>query len=479
MTQNYCPCANVNSDEPCPEAGGMLCTGCKLVAKPKYCSVPCQFADWDYHKQYCKLLLGKKGWVPRWFTQHRVPEFTRSGYTAPFPTHKNIWGEVPALDVLKLDQNEGSHYDQDLALLFAASGDLRNVVKTVVGIPKTFNKAVNITINDKDMDIVARNIILLMVALTTFIRRSDLEFLYAEVRPMLEEVCISLEDEPLEHVHSKTFAFGPSRLNIVLPKKSWLALLNYLKLPVDLTAERAREARTAVTLPDEHKDYKEQSYLALSPSQRLCAERFRSDGILLPFGASRKAFDTPNPTLFHGAHWPYKDDIEPIHGWSLVEVMETSSGAAPSDQYGKLFYHLRKLFADFCEGLKERNISFRLYEQDIHILAKSLETQAYARIEVSNLLEEPGLDPDLISKRLVPLLQGQTKNPHATLILLFTKAVWAMVNPTHVVPELNKWVPTLKNLMPQVVPSDARDPRVVRLLAGLGLVMDVDYYFDQ
>ncbi|KAK0103777.1 hypothetical protein ONS95_005779 [Cadophora gregata] len=44
---------------------------------------------------------------------------------------KNHWGKAPAFYILNLKQNEGLDISADLRLFFAASGDLRNVVKTV------------------------------------------------------------------------------------------------------------------------------------------------------------------------------------------------------------------------------------------------------------------------------------------------------------------------------------------------------------
>ncbi|RSL58789.1 hypothetical protein CEP53_006047 [Fusarium sp. AF-6] len=97
----------------------------------------------------------------------REPTFNQEGYVAPFVRQKNIWGDVPALDILKLNENE------DLAILFAGkyrsnllpSGDLRNVVKTVTSLPESFRRRIAITINDNDFEVVARNIILLLTAM--------------------------------------------------------------------------------------------------------------------------------------------------------------------------------------------------------------------------------------------------------------------------------------------------------------------------
>ncbi|RMJ15138.1 hypothetical protein BHE90_002680 [Fusarium euwallaceae] len=194
---------------------------------------------------------------------------------------------------------------------------------------------------------------------------------------------------------------------------------------------------------------------------------------MLPFGASRKPFDTPNPTLFHAPHWPYAGDFQPIQGWDLDEVTKVSSGVASLDHFGKLFYYLQELFAKFCRQLKSRSISFRLYNQDIHYLAGNLQTRFFARIELSNLLEQPDINPGLLSRCLIPLLQGRTTNRHATLIMLFTTSVWAQLN------NLQR-APTIMSLIPRVVmPPDNQDPKVSKILVAMGLITDVDDLFEQ
>ena len=50
-------------------------------------------------------------------------------------------------------------------LTTSASGDLRNVLKTVTEFPPNYSGNSKIVINDYDFDIVARNIILLLIAM--------------------------------------------------------------------------------------------------------------------------------------------------------------------------------------------------------------------------------------------------------------------------------------------------------------------------
>lgn len=79
---------------------------------------------------------------------------------------KYLWGNVPAFDVLNLRQNEGVDTTRDLRLLLAASGDLRNVAMTVAELPLSYTGQHELILNDIDTDIVVRNAILLLTALT-------------------------------------------------------------------------------------------------------------------------------------------------------------------------------------------------------------------------------------------------------------------------------------------------------------------------
>ena len=86
-----------------------------------------------------------------------------------------LWGNVPAVDILQLGRNElrssgdektpatAPDPQRNIRIMFAASGDIRDVVKTVVALPEdlgTFEK-VQLYINGVNDMVVARNIMLL------------------------------------------------------------------------------------------------------------------------------------------------------------------------------------------------------------------------------------------------------------------------------------------------------------------------------
>lgn len=195
--------------------------------------------------------------------------FTYSGHL--FGAQKYVWGNIPAFDVMRLESNVGTDYSANLRLLFAgkysgariltscgfskrdicspiASGDLRNVIKTVARLPLAYSNALDITINDRDFDIVARNLILLLVALTAekinevvdcilplwysaLVRESDIEVLQRRIRPLIEEVCGKIKEKTSSALCAKKWIFGQRSLRVVLGKSSWVRLLAFVSKP--------------------------------------------------------------------------------------------------------------------------------------------------------------------------------------------------------------------------------------------------------
>jgi hypothetical protein len=159
---------------------------------------------------------------------------------------------------------------------------------------------------------VARNIVLLLIALvvdyedeavecmihiwySASIRPSDMAILETRIRPLIEDVVRKISNKTSAVSQRKTWTFGQNTCTVEMRKDAWTSLLRYLKNIEDLTVDRAQKIRSRVTLAPEHVDYRDRRMLAFTPARRLCMQRFREDGLLLPFGASRLAFSVPNP----------------------------------------------------------------------------------------------------------------------------------------------------------------------------------------
>lgn len=67
--------------------------------------------------------MGKKPWTPDWDRENRKPTFIKDvpvgERVAALGGNSALWGNPPALDVLRLGSNEGEDYQGDIRLLFA------------------------------------------------------------------------------------------------------------------------------------------------------------------------------------------------------------------------------------------------------------------------------------------------------------------------------------------------------------------------
>lgn len=186
------------------------------------------------------------------------------------------------------------------------------MVKTITSLPSTYNQSINITMNDRDLDIVARNAMILLIALvvdafdeavdcmlhvwySAFIRKSDLDILQQRIRPLISSTCETLKHKAPDKVLSKKWIYGQRSLRLVLNKSSWDRLLSFMDVPEGLTMERAQKLRKEVCLAESRRDYLERHLLVQTPSGRIAKTRFREDGLLLPFGSPREEFHEPNP----------------------------------------------------------------------------------------------------------------------------------------------------------------------------------------
>jgi hypothetical protein len=88
-------------------------------------------------------------------------------------------------------------------------------------------------------------------------------------------------------------------------------------------------------------------------------------------------------TFFQTADsWPMHDYADPLNGWSLKDVLDTSSGPATADVYGKLFYHVRAELGTFLRHISDLRMSFRLFQEDASSLPEHVEYGSFDRIEV-------------------------------------------------------------------------------------------------
>lgn len=136
----------------------------------EYCSKGCQTWHWPLHISACEHPMADENWVPQWFAKGRTPRYAdgdlRHEYFSSSNARKHLWGNISTIDIVKLENNEGVGYKQDLRLLFAgmfirslwfkiplklaivALGDLRNVVMSKSGLPKHYEGRCEVYMNE-------------------------------------------------------------------------------------------------------------------------------------------------------------------------------------------------------------------------------------------------------------------------------------------------------------------------------------------
>lgn len=177
-----------------------------------------------------------------------------------------------------------------------------------------------VDINDREVVVVERNLILLLLALhatdnlgtdkaklkeaadmmihvwySAFITKDMWESLQSTVGMLLKEVECQLEKATTDQRVEKVWEFqGGSSLRAVLDAEQWKGLLGSLVCP--LSRDAAVKTRHAVTLASSRADFRDRWYFNMhTPFMRAVNQNFRKDGIVLPFGRSRDGFDVPNP----------------------------------------------------------------------------------------------------------------------------------------------------------------------------------------
>jgi len=196
------------------------------------------------------------------------------------------------------------------------------VVKTIRDLPESIHHEVEVTVNDWDFDVAARNAIILLLAFASmddvssdpatyaivaeslihvwysaFITQDLLSLLQTKVRNRLHDDSTHTVEVMHDGGVKKTWIFHRDKaLSVTLQADQWLRMDAFLEVPAGLTKESAEQLRAAVVMAPERADYRDRWYFKdACPSMRLAKQQFREDGLLLPFGHSRVEFNVPNP----------------------------------------------------------------------------------------------------------------------------------------------------------------------------------------
>ena len=185
-------------------------------------------------------------------------------------------------------------------------------MKTIAALPRSYIGTLTVTINDLEPHVVVRNVIMCILATSigdadqasecithvwysAFIRQTDLDLLKTHVFPFASEVCSEVEDKSPASLYSATWQAGKCSLRIVMSKAAWQLLLSCLTVRPGLTLRQAQALRLAIVKNPERQDFYDRTTVSQSPDHRLSKQKFKEDGIILPFGYSQEAFVIPNP----------------------------------------------------------------------------------------------------------------------------------------------------------------------------------------
>lgn len=130
---------------------------------------------------------------------------------------------------------------------------------------------------------------------STLIPASALQKLRERVLPLIQDICTKIQDKDEETRCSKVWTYGERSLRLTLLKRFWDKLLLHFEVPESLSVAQANTLRNAAVRVPSRTDYLERILCCQIPEWRVCSDQFLEDGILLPFGACRDGFDTPNP----------------------------------------------------------------------------------------------------------------------------------------------------------------------------------------
>ncbi|SJL18689.1 uncharacterized protein ARMOST_22288 [Armillaria ostoyae] len=385
-------CANqvVSKSQFCPRDGTLTCSGCFLV---RYCSKECQLAHWKLHKKDCKNPLKSISWSPAWIKEKRTPAFVDGDNVPP------------------------------------TSGDLRNVVRTVNELPEGFSGSIKIVLNDHNPMVVCRNLMILSIlGIISDVEEGAehaLHLWYSVFQPLsyqsriLPHICESdvltnLSGTPA-HLTSSTTMYT------TLSSDTVKFLLYQLRSPLDPTF--ANTALNNIMNAPERADYRDRYYEAISPSHRVAFERWRSFGLVLPFGATDAHMAVPNKWLFSDGRLMLNDSANPFEGWNIDEIFKAGKdhGTTEDDLIGGLFFYIKDQLVEFSNRLRRFKIQIYSFDQDARMLQRTLKSNAsfpqiFDRIEVSNIVDKNYVGMSVLSD-WGPLLNKS--NRHSAIIGLF------------------------------------------------------------
>ncbi|TCD64784.1 hypothetical protein EIP91_003644 [Steccherinum ochraceum] len=371
---------------------------------------------------------------------------------------RHLWGNVPAVDVLNLEKNEGVGTDQDFNLAWVASGDLRDVIRTVNSLPETYTGHLTILLNDRDPVVTVRNLLILLIlgrpqpSTTTSSTNHEnaaelaLHLWYSAFVPathaseVMKVVLGAVEElkKPTFNVKLGVGVGGKERSSLRGSFEEKQILGGVLAhLTAEYGFEQAQKEYQRVFLAPEREDLIHRFYRDLEPSHRLAYDHFRRFGLLLPFGAPNAHFNQPNRFLFsREGEWYQYDGSNPMDSWDTEEVLAAgkANGVHRADLFGSLYFYLSHQLRSFASRLHHPHmrITIHMLSADAKDVPASIlrstttltQNILFDRIDLSNVVDHNYLGLEGTLGPWGVLLNGR-RNKYATVCGYFMN--WFMV----------------------------------------------------
>ncbi|KAI0067091.1 hypothetical protein BV25DRAFT_1278161 [Artomyces pyxidatus] len=304
-----------------------------------------------------------------------------SVFVHPLSEGAALWGHIPGRDNLRLPLNEGQN-SGDLAIAFLESRDLRDVVRTVNEPSLDYSGDLTIVVNDCSPEFYEgfRNAVILMVlGMVPDKRRAAdiaLHYWYSALLP--EEYNDEINDLVAASLASKKGVLDcklsetSSVSGLVTDPHDVVTRIQTLK--TQFKAEDVVKELQRVRFHPERVDDMDRVYWNLEPSHRVSILEFRRSGMVLPFGASKSHFDTPNYSLFsREGKWLQSDWASPLDAWDISSVVRAGQmhGASRADLFGCLYFYLSDQLYEFAKRLSRYKIAFKVFDMEPDVLLTS------------------------------------------------------------------------------------------------------------
>lgn len=183
---------------------------------------------------------------------------------------------------------------------------------SINGLPAIYKGTCTSVLNDKNMNIVARNIVMLLISAqlpplesaelvlhiwySSRLTQGMLAAIDKYARVPIADTVAKIKGKDDRVIQSKRWTFGTAEITVRLYKPQWATLLQILEAEHDV--KKTEEERRKIVLAPSRIDYRDRELFTLPGFGRMCSTKFRETGVLVPFGSALVDFNCPNPLDF-------------------------------------------------------------------------------------------------------------------------------------------------------------------------------------